>query len=259
LLDYLAHQLRETWDIKAFTKTLVMSETYRQSSLASAELREKDPFNFWLARQSRWRLDAEMVRDNALATAGLLSPALGGPSAKPYQPRGYWSFLNFPTREWQDDTGENLYRRGLYTHWQRQYLHPALLAFDAPSREECTTDRVRSNTPLQSLVLLNAPEFVEAARVFAEEVLKAEKSTDARLDFAFRKALSRAAKPAERETLTELLKKHEADFKADAKAAKELLTTGARPADAKLDPAELAAWTNVTRAILNLHASVTRN
>ncbi len=259
LLDYLAANLRDAWDIKAFVKTLVMSGTYRQSSLASADLREKDPFNLWLARQSRWRLDAEMVRDNALATAGLLSPKLGGPSVKPYQPRGYWSFLNFPAREWQDDSGDSLYRRGLYTHWQRQYLHPALLAFDAPSREECTTDRVRSNTPLQSLVLLNAPEFVEAARVFAEAVMKSGVATDARFDFAFRQALSRPAKLAEKVALAELLKKHTADFKADTKAAKELLSTGARPADPKLDPAELAAWTNVTRAILNLHAGVTRN
>ena len=259
LLDFLAHQLRESWDIKALVKLMVMSETYRQSSIASADLREKDPFNFWLARQSRWRLDAEMVRDNALAVSGLLKQELGGPSVKPYQPRGYWSFLNFPTREWQNDTGGDLYRRGLYTHWQRQYLHPALLAFDAPSREECTTDRVRSNTPLQSLVLLNDPEFVEAARVFAEAVLKSAKTTDERLDFAFRKALSRPARPAEKEALSALLTKHAADFKADPKGAKALLATGAKPADASLNAAELAAWTNVTRTILNLHASVTRN
>ncbi len=259
LLDSLAHQLRDTWDVKALVKLLVMSDTYRQSSVSSAESREKDPFNFWLARQSRWRLDAEMVRDNALATSGLLSPELGGPSVKPYQPGGYWSFLNFPKREWQNDTGDDLYRRGLYTHWQRQYLHPALLAFDAPSREECTTDRVRSNTPLQSLVLLNDPEFVEAARVFAEAVMKAGTTTDDRLDFAFRRALSRPAKPVEKETLAELLKKHTTDFRADPKAAKQLIATGAKPIDPKLDPAELAAWTNVTRTILNLHASVTRN
>ena len=260
LLDHLAFQLREDWDVKRFVKRLVMSGTYRQASTATPELREKDPFNLWLARQGRWRLDAEMVRDNALAVSGLLSPKVGGPPAKPYQPPGYWAFLNFPTREWQNDTGENLYRRGLYTHWQRQYLHPALLAFDAPTREECTADRVRSNTPLQSLVLLNDPEFVEAARVFAERVLTdGGKTTDERLDFAFRTALSRAAKPAEKEALAALLAKHREQFQKDAKGAKELLGVGARPADAKLDTAELAAWTNVTRAVLNLHASVTRN
>jgi hypothetical protein len=260
LLDLLASRLRADWNLKKFVKLLVMSGTYRQASVTRPELREKDPFNLWLARQGRWRLDAEMVRDNALAVSGLLSAKMGGPPAHPYQPPGYWSFLNFPAREWRNDTGENLYRRGLYTHWQRQYLHPALLAFDAPTREECTADRVRSNTPLQSLVLLNAPEFVEAARVFAEDVLaNGGATTDERIDFAFRKALSRVAKPTERETLTELLTKHREQFANDPKAAKELLTTGARPANAKLDAAELAAWTNVTRAVLNLHACVTRN
>ena len=260
LLDYLAGKLLDSdWDIKAFVKFLVSSETYTQSSLASAELRERDPFNLLLARQSRFRLDAEMVRDNALAVSGLLSTKLGGPSSKPYQPRGYWSFLNFPAREWQDDTGDSLYRRGLYTHWQRQYLHPTLLAFDAPSREECTADRVRSNTPLQSLVLLNAPEFVEAARIFAEDVLKnGGATTDARLDYTFRKALSRTAKPAEKETLKEMLIEHSAEFKKAPATAKELLSVGARPADAKLDAVELAAWTSLTRTVLNLHASVTR-
>ncbi len=260
LLDTLAFELRETWDIKRFVKSLVMSQTYRRSSVATAEQKEKDPFNLWLARQNRWRLDAEMVRDNALSVSGLLVNKLGGPPAKPYQPRGYWSFLNFPAREWQNDTGDGLYRRTLYTHWQRQYLHPTLLAFDAPTREECSADRVRSNTPLQSLVLLNAPEFVEAARVFAERLLTdGGQTTDERIDFAFKLALSRPAKPAERETLTELLKKHREQYAKDAKAADEVLKTGSKPANVKLDKTELAAWTSVTRTILNLHAGVTRN
>ena len=144
-----------------------MSNAYRQSSHASSELREIDPYNRWLARQGRSRLDAELIRDKALAISGLLITRIGGISVKPYQPPGYWAHLNFPTREWQNGTGEELYRRGLYTHWQRQYLHPSLSAFDAPSREECTADRPRSNTPLQSLVLLNDPSYVEAARAFA--------------------------------------------------------------------------------------------
>ena len=260
LLDFLAFELRETWDVKAFVKALVTSQTYRRGSVPTAEQKEKDPNNLWLARQNRWRLDAEMVRDGALSVSGLLVNKLGGPPAKPYQPRGYWAFLNFPTREWQNDTGEGLYRRTLYTHWQRQYLHPTLLAFDAPTREECTADRVRSNTPLQSLVLLNAPEFVEAARVFAERVLTdGGATTDERIDFAFKLALSRPAKPAERETLTALLTKHREQYTKDAKAADEVLKTGAKPANAKLDKTELAAWTSVTRTILNLHAGVTRN
>lgn len=260
LLDFLAYELREAWDIKRFVKSLVMSQTYRRTSVANADHKEKDPFNLLLARQNRWRLDAEMVRDNALSVSGLLVNKLGGPPVKPYQPRGYWAFLNFPAREWQNDTGDGLYRRTLYTHWQRQYLHPTLLAFDAPTREECTADRVRSNTPLQSLVLLNAPEFVEAARVFAERVLTGGgKTTGERIDFAFKLALSRPAKPAERETLTELLNKHQEQYAKDAKSADEVLKTGSRPANANLDKAELAAWTSVTRAILNLHAGVTRN
>jgi Protein of unknown function (DUF1553)/Protein of unknown function (DUF1549)/Planctomycete cytochrome C len=260
LLDYLAFTLRDGWDIKAFVRLVVTSQAYRRSSIATAEQKVSDPNNTLLARQNRWRLDAEMVRDSALASSGLLSLKSGGPPAKPYQPRGYWAFLNFPTREWQDDTGENLYRRGLYTHWQRQYLHPGLLAFDAPTREECTADRVRSNTPLQALVLLNDTEYVEAARVFAERVMKEGGRTPTeRIDFAFRTALSRPATETERELLADLLRRHQRQYRADAPAVKELLAVGARPADAKLEPADLASWTSVTRTILNLHASVTRN
>src|SRR4029077_15214978 len=128
--------------------------------------------NTWLARQGRFRLDAETVRDNALAISGLLSPRMGGPPVKPYQPAGYWSYLNFPMREWQNDHGENQYRRGLYTFWQRTFLHPSLLAFDACPREECVAERTRSNVPQQALVLLNDPTYVEAARVFATRIIR---------------------------------------------------------------------------------------
>ena len=196
LLDCLAADLRSDWDIKRSVKQMVLSAAYRRSSVPTAEQKDRDPNNLLFARQSRWRLDAEMVRDQALGVSGLLVAKLGGPPAKPYQPPGYWAFLNFPGREWQNDTGDGLYRRTLYTHWQRQYLHPTLLAFDAPTREECTADRVRSNTPLQSLVLLNAPEFVEAARVFAERVLTdGGKTTDERLDYAFKLTLGRRPSP----------------------------------------------------------------
>ena len=173
LLDWLAGQFIDSgWNVKHVIKLIVMSGTYRQSSQVTPELREADPDNRWLARQGRFRLDAEMVRDNALKISGLLVERIGGPSVKPYQPPGYWSHLNFPPREWQNGSGAQLYRRSLYTHWQRQYLHPAMLAFDAPGREECTADRPRSNTPLQSLVLMNDPEFVEAARAFGEQILE---------------------------------------------------------------------------------------
>ena len=261
LLDWLAADLFDNgWDLKRTIKQIVMSRTYRQSSTVSDSMKELDPFNRLLARQSRFRLDAEMVRDNALWVSGLLAEHIGGPSAKPYQPPGYWAYLNFPEREWQNGTGENLYRRGLYTHWQRQYLHPSLLAFDAPSREECTAERVRSNTPLQSLVLLNDPTYVEAARVFAELILRnAGSSPQERFDYAFQRALSRPIRPAEAQVLLPLLEQHLVQYKSDTKAAEGLLTVGARPSPSDLDKAELAAWTSIARTILNLHATITRN
>src|SRR5882757_1084486 len=160
---------------------MVISATYRQSSLTTPEKKERDPANLWLARQNRFRLDAEFVRDNALSISGLLVDRIGGKSVFLYQPAGYWSFLNFPTREWQNDKGEGLYRRGLYTHWQRTFLQPSLLAFDAPTREEAVCERTRSNVPQQALTLLNDPSYVEAARVFAERVVRGVASTEERM------------------------------------------------------------------------------
>ncbi|MBX3415666.1 MAG: PSD1 domain-containing protein [Pirellulales bacterium] len=261
LLDYLAGEFIDSgWDIKRLIKGIVVSDAYRQSSEVSPELFATDPENHWWARQGRYRLDAEFVRDTALAVSGLLVEQVGGPSVKPYQPPGYWAYLNFPTREWENGAGVELYRRGLYTHWQRQYLHPSLLAFDAPSREECAADRPRSNTPLQSLVLLNDPSYVEAARVFAELVLRSgDTSPAARLDWAFQRALSRPVTPREAEILISLVEKHHAQFAAEPKSADELLYVGARPLPGDLNRIELAAWTSVCRAILNLHETVTRN
>lgn len=260
LLDWLASEFVDSgWDIKRTIKLIVTSGTYRQSSAASAQLREADPYNHFLARQSRFRLDAELVRDNALAVSGLLAKKLGGPSVKPYQPPGYWAYLNFPQREWQNGRGDELYRRGLYVHWQRQYLHPALLAFDAPSREECAADRPRSNTPLQSLVLLNDPSYVEAARALAEAMMRRDgDAPGARLDWAFRRASGRNIRDAETKILLALYEKHLAEYRADEAAAKALLSLGAKPAPTDLDRAELAAWTSVARAILNLHETITR-
>ncbi len=260
LLDYLATEFRSDWNLKRLIKAIVTSRTYRQSSLSGSQLREVDPENRWLARQGRFRLDAELVRDNALAISGLLVTKLGGKSVFPYQPPGYWSYLNFPPREWQNGTGDDLYRRGLYTHWQRQYLHPSLLAFDAPSREECTANRARSNTPLQSLVLLNDPTYVEAARAFAALILRdGGDSTRKRLDFAYHRALSRGVSDDEVAVLEPLLASHRAEYEADPKAAAELLAVGAKPAPDDVPPSELAAWTSVTRVILNLHEVITRN
>jgi len=261
LLDWLACEFMDSgWDVKHLVRTTVTSRTYRQTSAASQELQERDPDNRWLARQSRYRLDAELVRDNALRIAGLLVPKIGGPSVKPYQPEGYWENLNFPTRTWVADTGEAQYRRGLYTWWQRSFPHPSLLAFDAPSREECAAERPRSNIPQQALVLLNDPTYVEAARTFAARILKeGGADTRARLTWAWRQALQRAPREEEVRIIQTLLEKHQVQYAQDAQASAAILKAGMAPAPPDLDPAELAAWTSVARVILNLHETVTRS
>ncbi len=159
------------WDVRHMVRTIVLSDTYRQSSLSSPELDQRDPDNRLLARQSRFRVDAESVHDLMLEISGLLVNKFGGPSVKPYQPEGYLAALNFPKRGWSASRNEDLYRRGIYTFWQRTFLHPTMMNFDAPTREECAVSRVNSNTPLQALDLLNDPTFVEAARVFGERIL----------------------------------------------------------------------------------------
>ena len=168
-----------------------------------------------------------MVRDNALAVSGLLSLRMGGPTVKPYQPAGYWDYLNFPQRQWQDDHGESQYRRGLYTFWQRTFLHPSLLAFDASTREECTVDRPRSNTPLQALALLNDPTYVEASKVFAARIVREGGRTEAeRLRYAYRRAIQREPTAAEADLLTRLYRRHLAQYQADRAAAAALLKVG---------------------------------
>jgi hypothetical protein len=237
---------------------IVMSKTYRQASNVSESSRQLDPYNRFLARQSAFRLDAEFVRDNALAISGLLVTRVGGRSVRPYQPPGYWAYLNFPQREWQNGNGDELYRRGLYTHWQRQYLHPSLLVFDAPNREECTADRPRSNTPLQSLALLNDPSYVEAARTFAELILRHEGDDTQRMAYAVQRTLSRPISLEESTILQSLLDNHRREYQENTASAKDIGTNGARPAATDLDPVELAAWTSVARTLLNLHETITR-
>ena len=181
LLDWLASEFMHPewnaagahdWDVKHLIRTIVLSGTYRQSSMSNPQLDERDPDNRLLARQSRMRVDAEMVHDIALEVSGLLVDKFGGPSVRPYQPDGYLATLNFPKREYAASHGDDLYRRGVYTFWQRSFLHPRLVTFDAPTREECTVNRVNSDTPLQALDLLNDPIYVEAARVFAQHILQ---------------------------------------------------------------------------------------
>jgi mono/diheme cytochrome c family protein len=260
LLDWLAVEFMESgWDIKRTIRLIVTSAAYRQTSYADKQLRERDPANRLVARQSTFRLDAEFVRDNALAIAGMLSPGIGGASARPYQPGGYWDYLNFPTRTYESDHGENQYRRGLYAWWQRSFLHPSLLAFDAPMHEECVAERARSNIPQQALVLLNDPTYVEAARVFAARILKDGGSTPAdRLDWAYRHALSRSPKPDEQQILMQLLEKHLKEYTADKPAAEKLIVSGEWPVAKNVNAADLAAWTSVARTILNLHETITR-
>jgi hypothetical protein len=261
LLDWLATDFVDHgWDVKRTLKLMLMSRAYRQSSVPSKEALAKDPTNDLFSRQNRYRLDAEMVRDNALAVSGLLVDKIGGPSVKPYQPAGYWQYLNFPKREWENDKGENQYRRGLYTYWQRTFLHPSLAAFDASSREECTVDRPRSNTPQQALVLLNDPTYVEAARGLAGRILQNGGTITAdRLQFAFHQVLTRKPNADEVAVLTGLLEKHRAEFATDKAAAEKLLTVGDLKSPAELDAAELAAWTSIARVVLNLHETITRN
>jgi len=259
LLDWLAAEFMESgWDVRHVLRLIVTSATYRQSSQASREMMQRDPYNQWLARQGRFRLDAEMIRDLALDTSGLLNRKIGGLSVKPYQPAGYWDHLNFPKRTWQTDTGINQYRRGLYTYWCRTFLHPSLLAFDAPTREECTAERPRSNTPLQALVLLNDPTFVEAARALAEDMM-AQPTAEQGITLAFARVLSREPREQETQLLKQLLDKHLAEYQdAPADAAK-LLSVGQRVSPGELANHELAAWISVARVVLNLHEAITRH
>ncbi len=261
LLDNLAVEFYQSgWDIKHMMALLVTSRTYRQSSLETVALRERDPYNRLVARQSRYRLPAETIRDNALAISGLLQTSYGGPSAKPYQPMGYYKHLNFPGRRYAHHADDRQWRRGVYVHWQRQFLHPMLRAFDAPTREECTAERPRSNTPIAAMTLLNDPSFVEAARVFSARVLsESGPEIDDRLEFIYREALSRKPDEKERQIMKRLVSMAAQDFQSNPAAARKLVSTGAAPLAEGLDTVQHAIWTTAARAILNLSETYTRN
>ena len=260
LLDWLAVEFMESgWDVKHTIRTMLLSKAYRRESEPSEALEQADPSNRLHGRQTARRLEAEFIRDNALKVSGLLNDKVGGRSAKPYQPADYYIELNFPKRRYHADVNENQFRRGLYVHWQRTYLHPAMMAFDAPSREECAADRSVSNTPLQALTLLNDPTFVEAAKAFGARILGSGEPGDAkRLDFAFREAFSRNADPREREVLLGLLEQQRQYFKSKPSQAVDLLETGISKVPPDLEAAELAAWTTIARALLNKHEFVMR-
>jgi hypothetical protein len=260
LLDWLAVEfVRSGWDVKAMQKRIVTSAAYRQSSRVGRELAERDPENRLLARGPRFRLPAELIRDQALAIAGMLTDTVGGPSVKPYQPDGLWEAVSYNgDYSYVQDHGAALYRRGLYTYWKRQSPPPGLLAFDAPTRETCVVRRSRTNTPLQALVLLNDPTYIEAARVLAERTMQQAATAEDRVRYAFRRATCRPPEADELVALVKLYEQERASFSARPQAAAELLAVGEWPRDESLDPIEHAAWTSVMGVLLNLDEVVTR-
>ncbi|HVR76617.1 MAG TPA: PSD1 and planctomycete cytochrome C domain-containing protein [Planctomycetota bacterium] len=268
LLDWLAIELVESgWDVKALQARIVLSAAYRQSSRRAPELNERDPENRLLARGPRLRLQAEFIRDQALAAGGLLDRRIGGRSVSPYQPAGLWEELasredgaNWTAQTYVQSHGEDLYRRTMYTYWKRTAPPPTLMTFDAPDRETCTVRRARTNTPLQALVLLNDPTYVEASRKLAERMMReAEGSPEARITFAFRWTTGRAPAPAEAEVARRLFEESLAAYRKDPEAARKLLGVGESKRDESLDAAELGAWTLVASLLLNLDVTVTKN
>lgn len=264
LLDWLAVDFVESgWNVKRMHKQIVMSYTYRQSSTVRPEKLKLDPANRFYARGPRFRLDAEVIRDSALAVSGLLVDRIGGPSVKPYQPAGLWKPVGFGgsnTATFKQDKGEKLYRRSLYTFWKRTSPPPSMSTFDAPDRETCQVRRARTNTPLQALVLMNDVQFVEAARKFAERImLEGGSSEKERVIHAFRSVVSRFPDAEEVSTLIDVFRESQSEFKKAPGSALELLNLGESKRNEKLDADELAAWTMVAHLILNLSETVTRN
>jgi hypothetical protein len=265
LLDWLATELVASgWDIKALLRKIALSSTYRQrsSSIADCGLRIADsrnnPQSAIRNPQSRHRLSAEEVRDSALAVAGLLSDRVGGRSVMPYQPADYYRG-KYEKWQWTPSVGEDQYRRGLYTFWRRTALHPMFMIFDAPNREQCVVERPRTNTPLQALVTLNDPTFVEAARVFAERIiLQGPADAEGRVVFAFRTALARQPSAQERQMLLACYHEEKDRYQHDREAASRVVNVGAAPRPVDLDVAEHAAWMGVTTVLLNLDEFITR-
>jgi hypothetical protein len=264
LLDWLATEfVRSGWDVRAMQRLIVTSAAYRQSSRVTPELLEKDPENRLLARGPRFRLPAEMIRDTALAASGLMNGQIGGPSVMPYQPAGLWEELafgdGFSAQTYEQSTGPDLYRRGMYTFWKRTAPPASLATFDAPDREKCTGRRALTNTPLQALVLLNDPAYVEAARALAERTLREGGGDDrSRIAYAFRLVTARIPSGKEAGVLRQLLQAQRRSYTQDPQAAAKLLKVGELERDRSLNPSELAAWTTVASTILNLDEAVTK-
>ena len=267
LLDYLATDFSNNgWDVRSILRKIVLSATYRQSSSCDVGLRNADPENRWLARGPRFRLQAELIRDQALAASGLLDRRIGGPSVNPYQPPGLWEELmsradgdNWTAQKYTQSHGADLYRRSMYTFWKRTSPPAQLATFDAPDRETCVLRRARTNTPLQALVLMNDPTYVEAARKLAESVLQEPGLTDVdRLTRMTRLVLVREPTEMERHLLSRLIEEQQTIFSADREAAEKLLAVGESPRDSMLDTPRHAAWTVAASALLNLDEAVTK-
>jgi hypothetical protein len=255
LLDWLATEFMEKrWSQKGLIRTIVLSSTYRQSSSVSAELAERDPYNRLFARGPRVRMEAEMIRDAALAASGLLSPKMFGPSVFPPQPDGIWN-MPYSTDKWTTSAGDERYRRSLYTFWRRTAPYPSFMTFDATSREFCTVRRVRTNTPLQALTLLNDPASFEAARALAGRMIAAGAAPRVRAASGVKLVLSRGAKPAELDRLVAMYEQELAHYGAQPAAAAQV---AAASGDTRGDSAELAAWTMVASVLLNLDEAVTK-
>lgn len=261
LLDRLAEDfIASGWDLRALERRIVLSETYRQSSAAGADALMRDPENRWLARGPRHRLDAEVLRDQALSVAGLLAPRFGGPSVKPYQPDGLWAELagGAGQGKYVPSTGDDLFRRSVYTYRKRTVPHPTLTTFDAPGFELCTVRRARTNTPLQALATLNDVTYVEAARHLAAAMMESSSEAAARVEHGVRAVLSRRPTDAEREVLAGALARHMDDFRADPAAAVALLSAGATaPTEDRRTP-EWAAYTMIASTLLNLDEALTK-
>jgi hypothetical protein len=259
LLDWLATEfVRTRWDMKALTRLIVTSATYRQTSKVSRTLQSRDPDNRWLARGPRFRLPAEMIRDQALAASGLVVEQLGGPSVKPYQPDGLWKDIATDS-EYVQDRGANLYRRSLYTYWKRTVAPPAMMNFDAANRETCVVRETRTNTPLQALNLMNDVTFVEAARVLAERAMKEGGRTAVdRLRLLFRLTTCRPPSDKELRFLVEGLNRHLDHFGVNQQAAHKLVGVGEFSRDPALDVGQLAAYTAVANTVLNLDEVITK-
>jgi hypothetical protein len=265
LLDWLATEfVGRNWDVKAMVRLIVTSATYRQSSRLAPGLHERDPENRLLARGPRQRLKAELVRDGALLLSGLLVETIGGPSVNPYQPGDLWKDVaygaDFSAQSFEQDHGDKLYRKSLYTFWKRSSPPASLSTFDAPDREVCRARRAVTNTPLQALVLLNDVQYVEAARAFAERILREGGSSDEdKISRAFREATSRPPEAEETGILLALLSRARETYGANARSAIDLLSAGESKRDETLAPAEHAAWTVLTSAILNLDETITKH